>query len=48
MRTNYFSYAVAASCGERLAEDGSTEHVLDYVVITRDKGVPIYIRKLAR
>ena len=48
LRTNYFSYAVAASCGERTATDGSTEHVLDYVVFTRDKGVPIYIRKLAR
>ena len=47
LRTNYFSYALAASCAERDGVNGK-EHVLDYVVLTRDKGVPIMIRKLAR
>lgn len=47
LRTNYFSYAVAASCGERQGASG-TEHTVDYVVFSRDKGVPITIRKLAR
>lgn len=48
LRTNYYSYAVASSCGERTLDDGTTEHVLDYVVLSRDKGVPLFIRKLAR
>lgn len=47
LRTNYFSYALAASCAERDGASGK-EHVLDYVVLTRDKGVPVLIRKLAR
>lgn len=47
LRTNYFSYALASSCAERDAENGK-EHQLDYVVLTRDKGVPTMIRKLAR
>jgi hypothetical protein len=47
LRTNYYSYAVAASCGEREGANG-VEHTVDYVVLSRDKSVPITIRKLAR
>ena len=47
LRTNYFSYALAASCAERDGPNGK-EHTTDYVVLTRDKQVPITIRKLAR
>lgn len=47
LRTNYFSYAVASSCAERDGANGK-EHVLDYVVFSRDKTMPVMIRKLAR
>ena len=47
LRTNYYSYAFAASCVEREGANG-TEHALDYVVFSRDKSVPIMIRKMAR
>jgi hypothetical protein len=47
LRTNYYSYAVAASCGERQGTNG-VEHTIDYVVLSRDKSMPILIRKLAR
>ena len=47
LRTNYFSYAVAASCAERDGENGK-EHVLDYVVMSRDKQASVLMRKLAR
>lgn len=38
---------MAASCAERDGTNGK-EHKLDYLVLTRDKGVPTLIRKLAR
>ena len=47
LRTNYFSYALTASCTERQGANG-TEHSLDYAVFARDKTMPIMIRKLAR
>jgi hypothetical protein len=47
LRTNYFSYALAASCAERNTPNGK-QHIVDYVVLSRDKQMPIAIRRLAR
>jgi hypothetical protein len=47
LQTNYFSYAVGASCA-RKEKDGAVFHSIDYFVLMRDKSPAKFIRKLAR
>jgi len=47
LQTNYFSYAVGASCAQK-EEDGAAYHSIDYFVLMRDKSPAKFIRKLAR
>ena len=47
LQTNYYSYAVGASCAQK-TENDKTFHSLDYFVLMRDKSPSKMIRKLAR